>query len=113
MNSSREITDWWLRIPSIKLIGAQLRAACALLNMSADDLADATNLSRGTIQRAELEAAVVTASNMKRIIETLEENGVVFIPAVGGGQGVRLKEPIPVPKHVAKANKHRRRPKSK
>lgn len=92
-----------------RIRGAQLRAARALLNLSAGDLAGETNLSRGTIQRAELEAAEVTVSNMKRMVETLERKGVIFIAADVAGQGVRLKEPLPVLKPtVAAANKRRR-----
>jgi len=72
--------------------GAQIRAGRALLNLSADKLAEAAKLSRGTIQRAELETAQVTASNMARIIETLKANGVIFIPANGEGVGVRLSK---------------------
>jgi len=71
--------------------GAQIRAARALLNISARELANKTKLSRGTIQRAELESAQVTASNIARIVETLEALGVIFIPANGEGPGVRLK----------------------
>ncbi len=71
--------------------GAQIRAARALLNISAWELADKTKLSRGTIQRAELESAQLTASNIARIVETLEALGVIFIPANGAGPGVRLK----------------------
>lgn len=90
-----------------------MRAARALLNLSADDLAGETNLSRGTIQRAELEAAEVTVSNMKRIVETLEGKGVIFIAVDAAGQGVRLKEPLPVHKPVATTSRRRRRPTKK
>lgn len=71
--------------------GAQIRAARAILNLSAQDLAEITKLSRGTIQRAELETAQVTESNINRIVETLEKLGVIFLPANGEGPGVRLK----------------------
>lgn len=77
----------------IKISGAQLRAARAILNLSAKELAEKTQLSRGTIQRAELEKTPVTASNMARMMETLERLGVIFISANGEGPGVRLKEP--------------------
>ena len=73
--------------------GAQIRAARAILNLSAQDLAEATQLSRGTIQRAELETANVTASNTARMVEVLEKLGVIFIPSNGDGPGVRLKRP--------------------
>jgi transcriptional regulator with XRE-family HTH domain len=73
--------------------GAQLRAARAILDLSAKQLSEETGLSRGTIQRAELETVPVTASNMARIVETLERLGVIFIPADGKGPGVRLRNP--------------------
>jgi len=78
-----------------KITGAQLRAARAILNLSAQELADITRLSRGTIQRAELETAQITASNTARIVETLEALGVIFIPANGEGPGVRTKKQRP------------------
>ena len=72
--------------------GGQIRAARAILNMSAQDLADATKLSRGTIQRAELESAQITVANTERIVDVLEAMGVIFIPANGEGPGVRLRK---------------------
>jgi predicted transcriptional regulator len=72
-----------------RVTGDQIRAARALLNLSANDLAKQAGLSRGTIQRAELESAEVTGSNMMRIIETLEKLDVIFIPENGEGIGVR------------------------
>lgn len=72
-----------------KVTGDQIRAARALINLSAAKLAEETGLSRGTIQRAELEKAEVTASNMQRIVETLEKHNVIFIPENGQGAGVR------------------------
>jgi transcriptional regulator with XRE-family HTH domain len=73
------------------ITGGQIRAARALLDMSAQELAGLTKLSRGTIQRAELETAQVTTSNLERIVEVLEERGVMFIPADRDGPGVRLR----------------------
>jgi transcriptional regulator with XRE-family HTH domain len=75
-----------------KVTGAQFRAARAILNLSAQELAKETRLSRGTIQRAELESANVTASNTARIVEALEKLGVIFIPTDGEGPGVRLRK---------------------
>jgi len=72
--------------------GGQIRAARAILGVSAQDLADATKLSRGTIQRAELESAQVTAANTDRIVEVLEEMGVIFIAENGEGPGIRLRK---------------------
>jgi len=72
-----------------RVTGDQIRAARALLNISTHDLAKQAGLSRGTIQRAELESAEITGSNMLRVIETLERLGVAFIPENGDGVGVR------------------------
>ena len=71
--------------------GAQIRAARGLLGLSAQELADATKLSRGTIQRAELEKSETTAANAERIVEALERLGVKFLPSNGEGPGVRLR----------------------
>ena len=75
-----------------EITGAQIRAARALLNLSAQELADAAKLSRGTIQRAELESAQVTVVNTERIAATLEAMGVIFLPSNGEGFGVRLRK---------------------
>jgi len=75
-----------------EVVGAQIRAARALLGLSAGELATMTKLSRGTIQRAELETADITASNRSRIIESLESMGAIFIPSNGEGPGVRLRK---------------------
>jgi transcriptional regulator with XRE-family HTH domain len=77
---------------SAKITGAQIRAARGLLNLSAQGLADLTTLSRGTIQRAELETAQTTNANGARIAETLEGLGVIFLPSNGEGPGVRLRK---------------------
>jgi transcriptional regulator with XRE-family HTH domain len=74
-----------------KITGGQIRAARALLNLSAQELADLTTLSRGTIQRAELETADTTAANGARITEALEKLGVIFLPADTEGPGIRLR----------------------
>ena len=75
-----------------QIVGAQIRAARALLDLSAQDLANLTKLSRGTIQRAELENAQITNANEERIVETLEKLGVLFLAENGEGPGVRLKK---------------------
>lgn len=75
----------------VRISGAQIRAARALLNLSAQQLADHTKLSRGTIQRAELETAQVTTANTERIVEALERLGIIFLVANGDGPGVRIR----------------------
>ena len=76
----------------IKLVGAQIRAARGLLGLSAQELADMCALSRGVIQRAELETAPITTANGARIMETLEKEGVIFLPSNVDGPGVRLRK---------------------
>lgn len=74
------------------LTGAQLRAARALLGVSASDLAATTKLGIATIRRAEANSGRVsmTPANAERLVRALEEAGVEFIPQNGGGGGVRL-----------------------
>lgn len=69
---------------------AQIRAARGLLNWSQSALAEAANLSRPTIDRAE--RANVSLQAVAAIQSALEAAGVQFIPEDGGGQGVRLKK---------------------
>lgn len=79
--------------------GAQLRAARGLLNMSVSELAERTGLAMNTIRRAEATngEAPITAANGQLLVTTLEQAGVVFIPADDMGAGARLKEPDPPP----------------
>jgi transcriptional regulator with XRE-family HTH domain len=74
------------------ITGPQIRAARALLDMSAQELADLTKLSRATIQRAELESNQTTAANIERILEALEKRGVIFLEGNGEGPGVRVRK---------------------
>jgi transcriptional regulator with XRE-family HTH domain len=75
-----------------RITGAQIRAARGLLDLSAQKLAEATKLSRGTIQRAELEKSEITVANADRIVEVLERLGVIFLPSNGEGPGVRRRK---------------------
>jgi hypothetical protein len=74
------------------LTGAQLRAARALIGISADALAAITKLGVATIRRAEANSGSVsmTLANAERLVRALESAGVEFIPENGGGAGVRL-----------------------
>lgn len=72
--------------------GAQLRAARALINVSAQQLALKASVGVATIRRAE---ANDTASTMSPVVEraviaALLEAGVELIPENGGGSGVRI-----------------------
>ena len=75
------------------LTAAQLRAARALVGLSAKELADQAVLGEATVRRAEKEDGQIklTAANAARIVETLERAGVEFIGENGGGEGVRRR----------------------
>jgi hypothetical protein len=81
----------------LALTSAQIRAGRALLRWSAEDLARASSVGLTTIRRAELTegATSLTAANDLSIRRALEEAGVEFIDANGGGPGVRLRENKP------------------
>lgn len=76
----------------IKLTGAQLRAARALLQMDQKSLAELSKVSIATIKRLEptlgpIRAHSVTIEALQR---ALEAAGIEFIGENGGGVGVRL-----------------------
>jgi len=77
------------------LTSAQIRAARALIRWSAEDLARHSSVSVTTIRRAELmpSATVLTRANDQAIRRALEQAGIEFIDAEGGGPGVRLRTP--------------------
>jgi hypothetical protein len=78
------------------LTGGQLRAARALVGMTANELAKDTLIEIKTIQRAEAcndEQVGMTAANTKRVIAALEKRGIVLIPSNGRGPGVCLAQP--------------------
>jgi transcriptional regulator with XRE-family HTH domain len=77
------------------MTGSQLRAARALLGMSAVDLAAKSKVGLATIRRAEaidgeVRMIAVTEDALRR---ALEGAGIEFIEQNGGGEGVRLREP--------------------
>ncbi|WP_246806536.1 transcriptional regulator [Rhizobium lusitanum] len=80
----------------IAITGAQIRAARALIRWAATDLANATGLGLSTIRRAEAEDGVpsITNANLNAVRLALEAAGIEFIPANGGGVGVRFKESV-------------------
>jgi transcriptional regulator with XRE-family HTH domain len=77
------------------LTGAQIRAARALLNWSAADLARQSALGVNTIRRAEVaqDATSLTAANEMAIRRAFEAAGVEFIDENGTGEGVRFRKP--------------------
>ena len=75
--------------------GHQLRAGRALVDLSQSELAKRAGLSTNTISNMEARGARTLASGLDTIAKVqgvLEEAGVVFLPANGGGVGVRLRE---------------------
>ena len=77
------------------LTSAQIRAARALIRWTAEDLARHSPVSVTTIRRAELtpSATALTRANDQAIRRALEQAGIEFIDAEGGGPGVRLRVP--------------------
>jgi hypothetical protein len=75
------------------ILGAQMRAARALLRWSAADLVRESGVSLATIHRAESVDGItaMTFSNASAVRRALENAGVEFIAENGGGLGVRLK----------------------
>jgi transcriptional regulator with XRE-family HTH domain len=75
------------------LTSAQIRAARALIRWSALELAERSGVGVTTIRRAELTESQtkLTRVNDQAIRRTLEEAGIEFIDAEGGGPGVRLR----------------------
>ena len=75
------------------LTSAQIRAARALLQWSAADLANESSVGVNTIRRAEIagDQIALTAANSAMLRGVLEAAGVEFIDENGGGPGVRLR----------------------
>ena len=75
------------------LTSAQIRAARALLQWSAADLAKESSVGVNTIRRAEIagDQIALTAANSAMLRRVLEAAGVEFIDQNGGGPGVRLR----------------------
>ena len=74
------------------ITSCQIRAARALINWSARELADKSGMGVATIRRMELAEGVPSsnAQNLELIKKTLETLGVEFIGAPDDRPGVRL-----------------------
>ena len=79
------------------ILGAQIRAARALLRWAAADLVRESGVSLATIHRAESVdgKTTMTFANASAIRRALENAGVEFIEENGGGPGARLKQHVP------------------
>ncbi|NIA68493.1 helix-turn-helix transcriptional regulator [Pelagibius litoralis] len=73
---------------------AQLRAARALLDWTQQDLADRSGISSRSIKRLETGEGLlaIRLDTLEKLQAALESAGVLFIPANGGGPGVRTRE---------------------
>lgn len=82
-----------ISLDKIKLTGEQVRAARAMLKISAQQLADAAGIGVATVRRSEAENGTISAnySSSKAMQDALEAAGIVFISENGDGAGVRLK----------------------
>jgi len=83
-----------LKAAAQPLRSSQIRAARALLRLSAEDLARESALGLSTIKRAELadDETSLTVANDSAVRRALEGAGVEFIDENGGGPGLRLKK---------------------
>jgi DNA-binding XRE family transcriptional regulator len=71
---------------------AQLRGARALLALSQDDLAAASDVAKRTIAAFEAETRTPYARTLAALRAALEERGAIFISENGEGPGVRLRK---------------------
>ena len=80
---------------------AQLRAARALAGLDQKRLAELSGLSVPTIQRMEASEGTVrgVVDTLTKVVEAFDRAGVELIgdnaASLGGGRGVRLKQPKP------------------
>lgn len=85
------------------IIPETCRAGRSLIGWSQEDLAREARIAVSTLRNFETktvsprtgEPIRLTKANLSAVQAALEAAGVVFIPANGGGQGVRLAQPIP------------------
>lgn len=74
---------------------AQVRAARAMLQMSREELARASEVGERTLADFESERRSPQPSTLAAIRRALETAGVEFIAENGGGPGVRLARRLP------------------
>ena len=76
-----------------RITARQCRGARGLLGISQRGLAAASGVHLQTLLDFEKGHRTPRGPTMQAIVRALEDAGIVFIPANGGGQGVRLREP--------------------
>lgn len=75
------------------MLGNQIRAARALLNLSQAEVAALAGVSVPTVKRAEGAGKVAASADALQAIKTaLEAAGAVFLPENGNGPGVALRK---------------------
>lgn len=83
--------------PHMSMTGTQIRAARALLEMEQSDLAARASVSINTIRNMEAKGSKIVRVRLETLMKVqkaLENAGVSFLPANGGGVGVRMKERV-------------------
>ncbi len=81
-----------LRLKTEAITPAQCRVARGLLDMGQASLARAANISKSALVGFENDSRTPDEDALAAIIRVLEDAGVAFIPANGGGPGLRLKK---------------------
>ena len=81
--------------PPPVLTPEQCRAARGLVGWSQSQLCEIIGIARATLVSFELGDRIPRSENVTAIRDVLERAGVQFIPANGGGPGVRLKKRPP------------------
>ncbi len=90
VTESTQFVHLWSKTLTI-LAPPQVRMARAALGISVRQLAERSRVAESTILRFETGRGGILATNLDKVQTTLEEGGVVFISADGGGgPGVRL-----------------------
>jgi hypothetical protein len=92
-------------VSSVKITGAQIRAARAFLKWNIADLAKAADVGDSTVRSIEKVASIkgggmentldyriaVRAEALAKIVRALEKAGITFLPANAQGVGIRGK----------------------
>jgi transcriptional regulator with XRE-family HTH domain len=83
------------------ITSAQMRAARALLGIDQRQLAEMSGVSLPTIQRMEASETMVrgVVDTLMKVVDAFDRAGIELIgdnaQSIGGGRGVRLKQPKP------------------
>ncbi|MGY6709023.1 MAG: helix-turn-helix transcriptional regulator [Rhizobiaceae bacterium] len=79
-----------------RISNRQVKAARALLGWSQADLALASGVSEPTVKRLECREGLLggRADTGDKIVNALEEAGIIIVEQNGQGPGVRLRKPV-------------------